>query len=111
MSYSIYTLWGELDNGEKAPVEVKLPVDFFQQTIWKVVVEREDEKGFVVQKDVTEGLTLDEALAQKNNLIQVYRADGFITLNNLNLYPPGGAEGRTVIFLDVESKEKNLIPA
>lgn len=105
--YSIYTLWGELaDSGERAPVEVAVAVDFFEVKQWKVVVEREDKTGFVVQRDVTQGLTLGEALTVKENLVRVCQADGFMTLNNLNFYSLDQAYdgGRTTIFLDVESR-------
>lgn len=109
--YSIYTLWGEpaWEEGPKQPVEVAVPDSLFVRPIWKVVVEKEDGGGQVVQRDVTEGLTLGEALVQKENLVRGYRGEGYITLNNLNLYPPGGAEsgGKTVIFLDVEAGEEN----
>lgn len=74
MSHSIHSLFGD------TPVKNN-NTDFVMGSptakIWSTVVQRE-KNGQVVQKDITSGLGLIEAIDHANSLRSIYRLDGFV---------------------------------
>lgn len=74
------------------------------QRNYRLVVERYHDEQTALQKDVTVGLTVLEAAAYKENLVAVYKADGYTPVNDLDLVKPG-IQGWVRLYIAAESRQ------
>lgn len=74
MSDQVYTLPSDTPG---VGVDVAVQLSFFEEKKWRLVVERQNVGGFVVQRDITHGLTIVEAAQHRNDLATVYASDGW----------------------------------
>lgn len=75
--YDVYTLFGEAPDGSVGEVKVAVQANFLEEKKWRLVVERVNKQGQAVQKDVTQGLKLMEAVQRREDISTVYASDGW----------------------------------
>lgn len=103
-SYTIHTLFGEAPDGSVGEVQVAVPTGLFEEKKWRLVVERVGKHGESLQKDITQGLDLLQAMQHREEMALVYASDGW-TPRESGVHFQNPVNGQSVyLYVDVETR-------